>query len=246
MYKMDVMKRRTISENVTYNIIDLITKNGLEPGTKLPSEREFAEIFKVGRPAVREALRALSILNIVEIRQHIGIFVAPFDSQKIIAPFKLYMDVGKFNLEQLFELRLILEVESIGLAATKISDEQISNIEDIVSTAETGNAFSFAQTDVKLHAAIHGATGNGLLELFMSIINDLTSVSREITGSYDEVRNIVHKDHLEIVDALKDRDVIRCRESMRQHIMHVEKIIEINNKIYHMEFMKLLNHELNI
>jgi len=234
-----------ISDHVLNGIIDLIVSRGLKSGDRPPSERELAQMFNSGRPAVREAVRALHMLNIVEIRSYDGLYVATANPRILNIPFQALMDMGKFNLEQLFEIRLFMEPEVVAIASQKITDEQIVEIEEIVNAADVSNANQFAESDTRFHQAIYSASDNYLLQVIMHMINDLSTVSREVTGGFGEVRQIVHADHLAIVDALKKRDAAMCREKMGQHIQNLKKIVEINNKLYKVEFLKLLKHEID-
>lgn len=243
---MSAISGNTIVDRAISNIIDLIMKNDMQWGDKLPSERELAEQFSIGRPSVREAIRALNMLNVVEIRQKDGIYVASCEPKKLTVPFRLYMNMEKFNLEQLFEVRLIIEVAVAGVAARKISAEDILKVEKIVAEANVDNAYSFSESDKKLHTAIYDATNNFLLRTILLIINNLSSSSREVTGTFREVREMVHKDHILIVDALKQHDEAGCQAAMKQHLINLQKLVDINDSVYKQQFLKIIKKELDL
>lgn len=237
---MMMTREGSIAEKAVQDIINLIMSKELVPGDKLPSERDLADMLGVGRPAVREALKIADAFGIVNIKQYDGLYVAGAEPEKLSTPFKLRMDMGQFDLVQLFEMRRIFEVETIKLAAARITDEEIENLERIMKSADVNDAEQFAASDSEFHSAIYRATGNAFLVMIMQIINELSSLSRRITGRFEETRHIVHSDHLNILDALKRRDIQQCGEGMLQHINHLQKIIEIDTKVYESVFQRQL------
>ena len=124
---MTMTREGSIAEKAVQDIINLIMSKELVPGDKLPSERDLADMLGVGRPAVREALKIADAFGIVNIKQYDGLYVAGAEPEKLSTPFKLRMDMGQFDLVQLFEMRRIFEVETIKLAAARITDEEIES-----------------------------------------------------------------------------------------------------------------------
>lgn len=228
------------TERAVNAIIDHIVVNKLSPGDKLPSERDLAELIGVGRPSVREALKIASAFGIVSIKQYDGLYVAERESRVLSLPFKIRMDMGQFDLAQLFELRRIFEVEVMKLTAGRITDEQIVKLEGILEKEDVENASQFAECDTEFHSTIYESTGNAFLVMLMQIVNELSSLSRRITGTFEETRYIVHSDHVEILNSLKSRDPARCGKSMLNHIDHLQKIIEIDTTVYERVFQTQL------
>ena len=231
---------------VANEIIDLILKSDMKPGDKLPSERELAQRFGVGRPSVREAVSALVISGIIDIHQGDGLFVSDLDVDKLMMPFRLCMDLGKFNYEQLMEIRELFEPAAAEMAARLITDEQIEEVEAIVRNSNLENPYSFAEDDRKLHTTIFKATGNYLFLLIMQIVDNLASLSREVTGRYLEVRKVVHQDHIRIVQALQKRDEKAAGEYMKQHIEHIRMIMDLNEDVFKSEFLKVIQNMDNV
>lgn len=238
------------TEKAVNAIIEYIIENGLSPSDKLPSEREFADLIGVGRPAIREALKIASAFGIVTIKQYDGLYVAEQESRVLSLPFKIRMNMGQFDLSQLFEVRRVFEVEVMKLAALRITDDQIAALETILDQEDIENASQFAECDMKFHSTIYQSTGNALLVMLMKIVNELSSLSRRITGRVEDTRHIVHRDHLEILNALKKRDASLCGKSMLNHIDHLQKITEIDTTLYEHMFQKQLreiaNNEISV
>lgn len=237
------IRREVISEKVAYSIIDIIVNQSMKEGDKLPTERDLSVKFAVGRPAIREALRALYLMNIIDIRHGDGIYVSSLEPQNLINPFKIYMKLGKVTIEQLFEIRIMLETEGIGLAAKRISEEQLDELDRIIieSKENIDSSIRFLEIDTKLHNIIFDATNNPLLKSIMLSIKDLTRKSREITGDFAETREIVYEDHIKLVNALKNRDEELCKKEMKAHLLNVKNIAMINEDIYRSRFLELFN-----
>lgn len=212
----------------------------MKAGDKLPSEREFSEILGVGRPTVREALKIADAFGIVDIRQYDGIYVAGIEAERLSIPFKVRMGMGQFDLSQLFEMRRIFEVEIMKLAACHITPEQLDYLGSILEKENIDDAEQFAESDSEFHATIYRSTGNEFLVIIMQIVNELSSLSRRITGRFIDTRRIVHADHLSILDALKSKNADDCERAMLQHIDHIQKIIELDTKVYESVFQQQL------
>ena len=239
MQKVTKAERQIKADKVVDLILKYIKDNNLQAGSRLPSERVLVEMFSVGRPAIREATRILSILGIIEIRQQGGMFVADPERRSRLDYFRLYMQSGQISLTEVLETRLILEVECIALAAEHITDEQLDRIGKIISNVSIDDVEGFAEADSTLHSVIYASTGNRALQLLMQTISMWTVISRGFSNSFEEVRQIVHSDHRNIYHALRARDVEKCRESMRQHIQHLSQIHHISDVVMKEELAKL-------
>lgn len=245
------MKNTTSATNdkiKTDVVIELILKyikdHNLEAGDRLPSERALAEMFGVTRPVIRNAALVLNVVNIIEIRQQGGMFVAEPSFNSRFDYFKLCMQSGKISMAEIFETRLIMEVECIALAAKNITDEQLDTLEETISSVSIYDPEAFSEADKKLHSIIYAATGNNALKMLMQTVSMWAVVTRKISNSYEEVRRIVHTDHTNIYQALRTRDAERCRETMRQHILHLRQIQHIEDTVLRNEFAQL-NKEIN-
>ena len=95
--------RTAIPDMVVNRILDLIREGVLKPGQKLPPERELAVNIGVGRPSLREALRALSLLGVVDIRQGEGVFVSNLSAESLLAPLHFFVSLDPEHLNDLFK-----------------------------------------------------------------------------------------------------------------------------------------------
>lgn len=224
-FNLDPIRKRSIAEEISERILKMLRDRKLRPGDKLPPERELADMLGVSRPSLREALRALSLMNIIEIRQGDGTYVSSLDPDQLFDHLEFVFDLDESTLLQLFEARKVVEVGCVGLAAKLITEAQLAELELIVqqSAATVGNAEEFLAADLALHKVVTEASHNPMLIRFMASINQLGMVSRRITGSSAAVRQQSIQDHKRIVAALKAGDPEAAREAMLNHLNNVEK-----------------------
>ena len=219
-------KRDSLSEQIAARLLSLIREKKLHPGDRLPPERELAAMMEVSRPSLREALRALSIMNFIEIRQGDGSYVSTLRPAELLVE---HMDLV-FALEdttylELFEARKSLEVGIVALAAQRITPEEILELQECLQEARANveNKAAFLQADVKLHGLITKAARNMLLSSFMEAIGRLGDASRHRTVELPGVPDQTLEDHQAIVGALENHDPEAARRAMLAHLNNVQK-----------------------
>ncbi len=240
------VKKEIVAEKVARGIIEYILVNKLKPGDKLPTERELSESFKVGRPAVREALCALSMMRIIEIRHGDGSYFSEMNSGGLRQIIQIYMDLGMIAVDEYYELRILLEAEAASLAAEHITDEEIEQIREYVE--ESGRSVAdgklFISYDLKIHEAIFAATKNLILERIISSFRGFAQSSRDLTSNYRELRELAHIGHRKIFEALEKRDKEAAMKSMREHLKQVKKFFDLDKTIYQEQISKLVRNEI--
>ena len=221
----DAIERELLSHKVARRVILLITEGKLKPGDRLPPERELAEQLKVGRPAVREAVRALQMLNIIEVRQGKGTFVSSLEPVSLIKPYALMFSIGGGSMVHLFEARKILEVGIASMAAERMTPEQVAQLKRCISDAreEIDNPARFLELDIELHSKIVDAAMNPVLKNIMAGLEDVLRASREVTVTLQSIREDALREHGRIVKALEDRDSAMAARIMAEHLDFVLK-----------------------
>src|SRR5690606_1275665 len=197
-------KKSSISEDIVENLLTLIRERELHPGDKLPPERELAAMMQVSRPSLREALRALAIMNVIEIRQGDGTYVTSLEPKLLMAHLDFVFALTDATFLELFEARRILEPGIVAIAATRITDEEIAALEACVARSIdlVDDHAAFVQADLEMHERIAKAAGNTILERFMASLSQLGKESRRRTVALPGVTRQSVQDHLAIVDAL--------------------------------------------
>ncbi|BBO91145.1 FadR/GntR family transcriptional regulator [Desulfosarcina ovata] len=161
----ETIKKSSAPEMVAEQIIRKITAGELPPGTRLPAQRDLAQMLGVGRSSVREAINALVVMGYLEPQQGRGTFIKqtlPHDDagmQKLAAAF------GASSIFDLMEAREMLECRSAALAAERSDGEQIRRLKRVMEAVEaTENDYSiFLDADLRFHAAVADAAGNAVL-----------------------------------------------------------------------------------
>ncbi len=219
------LKRDVLPEKIAQSLLTLIKEKQLRPGDRLPPERELAAMMKVSRPSLREALRALQIMNIIDNRQGSGTYVTSLEPERLVEHLDIIFTLNDSTYFELFQARRILEVGASELAARTITDEEIGELEICLDKAadSIGDPEVFLEIDLDLHRRIVEATRNKILALFMRSISQLSIYSRRRTGEHIDMRRQTIDDHRAIVQALKSRDPAAARHAMLDHLSHVEE-----------------------
>lgn len=189
-------------------------------GARLPAERELAAAYNVSRPTVREAVIALEVQGLVEVKVGSGAYVRRLPGKG---------DLPGFNITafELTEARLLFEGEAAALAATQATDEELDAIEQLVEdiARENQRADGAEQSDREFHLAIARATRNTAIFEAIERLWDLRATSPEAAMLHEKARtaNIkpVVDEHTAVLNALRARDANGARAAMRAHLAQV-------------------------
>ena len=125
-------QRPSASERVAERLMSLIGSGNIAPGDKLPSENELAKALHVSRPVVREALRGLAMMGIVESRQGGGNYVTDLKPNRLMAPLSFVLSLQDYSLESLFRAREVIDTGLAAEAARKVTSEQLDRFAELV------------------------------------------------------------------------------------------------------------------
>jgi GntR family transcriptional repressor for pyruvate dehydrogenase complex len=219
------IKRQPVPEQVAKQLLALVQNGSLKAGQQLPPERELATTLQVSRPSLREALRALSLLGVLRIRQGGGVYVSSLDPESLLAPLHFFISLDTRNLEDLFEARMVVESEITRIAALKISPENLAVLKDCVDfeAHELTDEDKFIESDVKFHQVLFESVDNAFLQRFATSLHILGKASREITGHIPGVIEKSLHDHERIVSAIEAGDANAAADAMKQHLSNVRE-----------------------
>jgi GntR family transcriptional regulator, transcriptional repressor for pyruvate dehydrogenase complex len=217
--------REAVPQQIVSRLLDLIQQRHLGPGDRLPAERELAASMGVSRSSLREALRALTVLGVTDMRHGTGTYVSSLEPELLVRPLSFVLALSEQASDQLFEARKVVEPAMAALAAGRIDDDTVDRLDACVARARAaiGDAEAFMETDLELHDAIREAAGNAILGRFMESIRALGLASRRRTGARRAVQEQTVKDHRAIVKALRARDAGKASAAMLRHLEHVER-----------------------
>lgn len=215
--------RDLLPERIAERLVSLIAERQLRPGDRLPSERDLAGAMQVSRATLREALRALSMLKIIEIRQGSGTFVTSLKPEMLVEHLDFVFALDDATFAELLEARAILEPQIAALAATHITDAELEALQVSAerALAVVDDVDQFLQADVALHQIITDAARNQILARFMGSLTRLGMASRRRTGELVSVRQQTVLDHRAIAEALRLGDPAAAAAAMHKHLEHI-------------------------
>lgn len=215
--------KSALVDRVVQKIQEQILSERLTVGTKLPPEREFAEHLGVSRTVVREAVRVLAAKGLLETTHGVGTTVRALTREEMVAPLNLFLrSWGRdISLHYVHQVRSLLEVENIGLAAEQASEEDIKDLHRILEEMEEakGNPLLFAAKDSDFHRRLAQTTHNPLLTLLLDSIHDLLVGIRELVAQESGLVDRVMPAHIEMLECIETRDAKRARLTMRAHLL---------------------------
>lgn len=229
------IRTKRIYEEIIEQIKLLIVEGNLKPGDKLLAERELAEKLGVSRTSVREALSALEMMGVIEIRPGEGTFIRHNNMDQNIKSLELLFLMNQDAILEMLELRKILEVAAVGLASERATDDHLAKMEKALKEMEYDIAQDHLgeEADINFHYAVAEATGNSILLRLMSTISDTMKLSvRANRESLYKTPGMPHKlleEHKQIFQGIKKRDKDEAQNHMLQHLVGVEDVLGSRN-----------------
>ena len=222
----EVVRRNKVYEEVAKQIERLILKK-LKPGDKLPSERELAEMLQVSRSSIRDAIRGLELMGLVEPRQGAGTIVRERSSRVVDQSFCNALKHRRELVTELLDFRKMLEPPLAARAATHASAEEISEMEEILQRQEEKQSqgeLAIAE-DAEFHYSIALASGNSVVLKVIDTLMDLLRDTREYSLQVEGRPQKSLAGHRRILAAIKRHDAEAAKAAMRRHIEDVEEIV---------------------
>lgn len=217
------VKSTKVYEQVIEQIKYMITSGELKKGEKLPPERELVEKFQVSRTSVREALRALQIIGLIESRQGGGNYIKDSFDDNLIEPLSMMFVLQNSRNSEILELRRVLEVETARLAAKNISDEELTRLKEIIDRMkDLPDEKENVVLDKELHYVIAKASGNNLIMSILTAVSSLMDSfikeAREAIINKDENKSVLLEHHENMYMALKNHDEKEAGKVMKEHM----------------------------
>jgi GntR family transcriptional repressor for pyruvate dehydrogenase complex len=211
---------------------DYIENGNYTSGMVLPPERVLAEKFGVGRPAIRESIKALTILDVLESRRGDGTYLKSIDGLRTGWPARVELGRNDVSLLDLLEVRKMLEPKAAKLAAVRATEPQLRHIEEeCAKIQQAGEDWEvIAEHDLLLHTAIIEAAGNSILIELNSALTRILHRSRAITGANAPDCKHMIASHSKIVDAILKGEGDEAEEAMLEHLHRVGLDLISNRK----------------
>ena len=212
-----------VSDEIVHQIKRLILDGKLEPGEKLPPEREFADLLGVGRSSLREAMNTLETLGYVEIKKRKGNFIKALSSSITLDPLSRLFDEKTETLLQLYEVRNDIEMASAYWAAIRRTEEDMARIENCLSQMKQSDEEErfWWKEDLSFHLAVARASHNFLRVHILKDLFDLSAkyieevLTRILLKSHNHA--IVIEQHESIFRAVKEKTPEKAMSVMHTH-----------------------------
>lgn len=227
--QLQPIERSSVSDAIVDQIISLISRSLLKSGDRLPSERELCKRFGVGRTSVREALRSLTTMGIVDGRVGEGTFVAD-NRQHLERTLQWGMLLDGNDVENLVETRLMLESNTAFWAATRAGEENLAAITTHLKGMEESvfDSEQFLEHDLRFHLEIASATQNPIVQRLVSTTRGylqewIKGSLKTPSGNAADRARLSVEEHRAILEALFAKDAEVAREAMAAHILSSSK-----------------------
>jgi len=214
--------KSTITQEIAAQLIRSIVDGHYKPGDKLPSEPELCDSFQIGRNALREALKALSLIGLIREERGRGTFVRE-RSEFLVRPLLFGIEDG-FDLPSLLEVRQLIEVELAGLAAERASRDEIQVIEQWLGRTDTlGQAErtdEYRSADMEFHFSIALAAHNPLMSRYLTLTRNLIHnwyPSHEAFFPQGLQQGLC--EHHEVFNAIQGGLAVEARQAMNRHLV---------------------------
>jgi GntR family transcriptional repressor for pyruvate dehydrogenase complex len=217
------LERRSIAEQVAHRIMAMIKSGNLKAGDRLPTEQQMGIAFGISRPPLREALKALTLMGVLESRQGGRYTITDLSPGRLFAPFGVVLSITDYDVHEHFESRTVVDLELVRLGTERATPEERQRI---LKLAVDGRAFhddpvAFRLLDIEFHQALNNAGRNRLLSALAQGLYDVGLEARRVASAMPGVIEISVAQHVAVAQALVAGDAAAAVAHYRRHLEHV-------------------------
>jgi DNA-binding FadR family transcriptional regulator len=229
-----LLKREALPEQIVRQLLGLVKSGELKPGDRLPAERTLAESLGVGRPTLREALRALQLLGILDIRHGGGVFVSSLQPDTLLGPLHLFLSLDRHNLDTILEARKVIEGALLAYLARIIDDSVIAKLEanlkeleGVVARSHDGIADSrFNDLAQEFRGIVEDAVDNPILARAVKSLDVLSEATRRRITKGGTLERLLDN-HRRMVEALVRHDAAGAQQALEAHIDYLSEVCDV-------------------
>lgn len=232
MQSFKPIKNVKVYRQVIDQIKEMIYKGEFKKGDRLPSERDLRDQLNVSRASIREAFSVLEILGLIESRPGEGTFIAGDREKNFLEPLSMVLMLEDNIAEELVELRRVLEIDCVRLAADRVTPEELEEMKKYIGilAASSGREEISIEADRMFHYTIAKSSKNKVLYDVMTAISEamdfhIKYTRTKLVSERDTMNNFL-RHHQEIYEAIKDGKSNEAMEAMKKHLDYVEKLIK--------------------
>lgn len=221
------MQRSSLADGLVERVAEMIRSGVYQPGDRLPAISEMARKFGVGHPTLREALKQLEVIGVVEIKHGSGVYVRKNGDVLLVSNPVFGGVVSKKLMLDLIESRIVIETKSVALAARDATEEQLDRMAALLATAEEhlDDDLELSAANMGFHQEIANASGNTVLAQLQDVLTNFFQREQRVILDIYGGREKDHEEHLGILDALRRKDLELARQRMRAHLEGVRDVL---------------------
>ena len=217
------IKHQSLAEQVEEKLLNYLKTNNFSTGDHLPKEMELAEHLGVSRNVVREALSRLRMLGMIESKKRKGMVITEPD---LLSGLTRIMDpalLGAENMQDIFELRLVLEVGMADLLFARKTEKDLLELKDIANReskdpkCKTSQAVR-SQYEIEFHGKLYAMTGNSTLTRFQKLLLPIFNYMIAVESTLDKAPPRGKINHFDLIETLEHGTAAEFRENMREHL----------------------------
>ena len=221
------VSKTTLSDDLTERLLQMIRSGDYEPGDRLPAIMQMARSFGVGHPTLREALRKLEVIGAVEIRHGSGVYVKRGEDMLLVKNPTFGGNVTQKLLLDLIEARIPIETRAMAMAATHATDENLDRMATLLDQAEAHleDDEKLSEVNMEFHHEIAVASGNAVLAQIQEVVSRLFQTEQRLILDIYGSREQDHREHVTLLDALRQGDAELAERRMRDHLGGVREVV---------------------
>lgn len=225
---------KAIKTNKRYKLViqaiqNYIIENDLEAGDRLPTENELAEKLQVGRSSVREAVKSLEVLGVIETKAGEGMFVRSFNFLPILENLPYSMMFDRDDLSEVLDIRITLELANLKKVIENIDEAHLKKIKVVLEKMKlariNNDIVSFVEADERFHQLLFEPVHNELLKKLLGIFWSLLENAQDFNKLADPDLQAGYKKHKSIYLALSERNHDKLYKLMEKHYRASKKHI---------------------
>ena len=211
-------------QQAVMGIVHYLRERRLQPGDKLPSERDFADRLGVGRNAVREALAKLVTLRVVDSRPNSGIYLRHMGRESSFEALVMLTSMGEApsasEVAETIEVRAHLELQAAGLACERRTDEDLQRLDAVQEQTESvlASGGNMSVCDTAFHIALAGATHNSVLVRVLNAFYEFTAGRRAAHFDEHAMGLASARDHRQLIEHIRAREVAPAQQLILSHM----------------------------
>ena len=226
--------RIDLTDEVVRRFKLLLEQGKIQPGSRLPPERELATILGISRPSLRHGLKALELMGTIESKRRHGTFVSKSAGKVLENPLDFVILLSDITFDKVFEVRKIIEMELAALAAERAHKSELQTIEACLAQQRTkfDSPEEWLNADISFHNAIAQAAHNILFSLFLEGIRRLVveNMRASLQLATEERLLKTYHEHSAIVKSLQSRDEAGARQAMSRHL---DSVFQLWHQVHH-------------